>query len=559
MANPGMTTDTLDEHLVGARQNGELRRQATAHNPFFSQLLHDLLLGGTSMPPFNVEELIAITLLKFPTRKATVSQIAEIARSLPYFQRLIAGPNCLDRPAVGKLVRDMEQYLIECRVKFDVHFPPVGYQELCSMPGDSKPEALKKWLAKVGVEIAEEEDNSSKRYQFEYIGHDWKEPFDEEYDNHRSEGNGSEEYIYVLPPGQENIILGRWYPASGTDDIPPLLDSSYTAPKNQVMLARNANSPHKPVPGTSPLLELPDEIKVKILGFLLLLPGKIRVTAEVEDDGTEPVELIDRLPASTYKFHMAVKAPPFLISPLPMHVPGQYHGHYWSLEQPVTFLAICAVNKEFRHKGREVFYCENYFEVLDDDMDRRIKHVSPGNSWPGNQLAHPWLDLMSQSKARDGFCSYGEPPLKLIRRLNLDHSPWCGDDDLPAQMVWHFERIINAIISIPHLEKLVINVRVTFLEQIDYLGRSIYNRPAIWPGFKKLPWGKSKPKVYIPEHREAQLWLQKLIDEEDNKGKAESMDGADWSTHECPSLMIREGIEDANERHILAFLFSVEL
>jgi hypothetical protein len=147
-----------------------------AHNPIFSQLLHDMLLEGTSMPLFKMDELIAITLLKFSTRKATVGQITEIVKAFPYFQRVLTGDNDLRRAAVDKVFEDIERYLVECRVKFDVHFPPNRYRELRSQPPKSAvklagQEAMERWLAKEGTEIAEEENTSSTRYHFNYDEH----------------------------------------------------------------------------------------------------------------------------------------------------------------------------------------------------------------------------------------------------------------------------------------------------------------------------------------------------------------------------------------------------
>jgi hypothetical protein len=146
-----------------------------AHNPIFSQLLHDMLLEGTSMPPFKVDDLIAITLLKFSTRKATVGQITEIVKAFPYFQRVLTGDNDLRRAAVDKVIEDIEQYFVECKVKFDVHFPPDRYRELRSKPPKSAvklagQEAMERWLAKEGTEIAEK-NTWSTRYLINYDEH----------------------------------------------------------------------------------------------------------------------------------------------------------------------------------------------------------------------------------------------------------------------------------------------------------------------------------------------------------------------------------------------------
>jgi hypothetical protein len=98
---------------------------------------------------------------------------------------------------------------------------------------------------------------------------------------------------------------------------------------------------------SSPLHDLPDKIRVKILRLVLLQPGKIRVVARVDDNDTEPDELFDLQWASTYKFFLAVKVPPFLVSPCPTVRRGsmQSLGYYRYLDEPVALLAICAVNK----------------------------------------------------------------------------------------------------------------------------------------------------------------------------------------------------------------------
>jgi hypothetical protein len=82
--------------------------------------------------------------------------------------------------------------------------------------------------------------------------------------------------------------LGCGTEASGTGKTPPLLDfSSYLTLMHQDILVRHTELRHGSVRRSSPLCGLPDEIKVKILRFVLLQPGKIRVVAKVDDTGTE--------------------------------------------------------------------------------------------------------------------------------------------------------------------------------------------------------------------------------------------------------------------------------
>jgi hypothetical protein len=322
-----------------------------------------------------------------------------------------------------------------------------------------------------------------------------------------------------------------WYQASGIDALPPPSALSRSqASKNQVTLARRAESINVFSHGSSSLIGLPNELQMRILRLVLLQPDKVRVIAKVEDGGMEPYdfteaeEYIGKQWASTYKFFMAVKVPRFLISP---SEPGPIdtRGYCWHLDEPATLLAICAVNKHLREWGREIFYRENYFEVLDDSMDDRIEHVTPSKPCAGDQLAHRWLDLISQTLTRDGSRLFVEPLLKLTQHLNIDLPPYC--DEHQAQTEWHFERIANAIVSMPNLKKLVINVRMSFLGSVWYLkdlrpSYQRYIRPSLWPGFRKLPWGKSKPRVFVPEQRKAQAWLRKLIDEEYNHSRPNS-------------------------------------
>jgi hypothetical protein len=101
----------------------------------------------------------------------------------------------------------------------------------------------------------------------------------------------------------------------------------------------------------------------------------------------------------------------------------------------------------------------------------------------------------------------------------------------------------------PNLERLVINVRKTYLESVAH-GTNFYNRPELWPSLYKLAWARSKPKVYIPEDRKAQRWLQALIDGPNNEpSKVALISEDDWATDECPPGMIAEAVAEADERH----------
>jgi hypothetical protein len=107
------------------------------------------------------------------------------------------------------VVAGLKSCLAENKYNFDVDFPPDGYRELRRKPGDSDKRAQDRWHAKVGLEMAEEEDSSSPRYQCDYgnLDTDYYQDFVHEYYMHRLEEGSLTSYVYVLPPGQENIIF----------------------------------------------------------------------------------------------------------------------------------------------------------------------------------------------------------------------------------------------------------------------------------------------------------------------------------------------------------------
>jgi hypothetical protein len=244
-------------------------------------------------------------------------------------------------------------------------------------------------------------------------------------------------------------------------------------------------------------------------------------------------------------------------------------GCYWSLGDTSTLLALLAVNKDFHRVSKPIFYGENYFEVLDGYYSDLIR-VS-GDLEAGHQQAHRFLELLSWSRARDGTLRYGDRPLMLIRKINIDM-------ELKEQQVfgcskpqvWHFNRITNAIISIPHLNRLVINIRMNSLEIIDDGPGHVYVHPELWPGLRKLPCAAStivpddtksslNLKVYIPENRKAEKWLQDLIDAPDHDpNKLGLITYKDWATRECPSEVIVQGLRKADRRYMQAW-YKVEL
>jgi hypothetical protein len=132
-----------------------------------------------------------------------------VFRSLPSCRRIQGNGTAKERAAVEQVVAGLKSCLAENKYNFDVDFPPDGYRELRRKPGDSDKRAQDRWHAKVGLEMAEEEDSSSPRYQCDYgnLDTDYYQDFVHEYYMHRLEEGSLTSYVYVLPPGQENIIF----------------------------------------------------------------------------------------------------------------------------------------------------------------------------------------------------------------------------------------------------------------------------------------------------------------------------------------------------------------
>lgn len=158
------------------------------------------------------------------------------------------------------------------------------------------------------------------------------------------------------------------------------------------------------------------------------------------------------------------------------------------------------------HKiSKSIFYGHNYFEIKDEHYANRH---SPTDLACRNQLAHHFLELMSCSKARDETPHYGDRPLNLMCKTNIDID-FCiiqEEGDYGGQTPWHFERIVDAVIAMPRLKKLVINVQmiqiVEILQLPDYDVDNLDIHPEIWPGWRRLPWAASALLDNSPRTRE---------------------------------------------------------
>ena len=562
-----MTVEVMKRQLSGAPEGGEFHEQALDHESTMGDAVYRFLNEHRHDLRWNVVECITILLLGFEDRKATKTQLLRKARALPWIHRMLNKGTRDEELQAEDVLEAIRNYLDEERLKFDVNFPPEDYLELRTEPKRSEQlehsTALSRWHAKVGLEMLEEEQDpeSSRRYAYDFnaMAYTWDDYFDEEFDLLRSRGTRAREYVFVLPPGLENVVFAARYRKSYSKKSLDQYSCHMLMPV-KVDTARRAEIFSPSASPSATFNGLPTEIKVNILRLVLVFPGKIRVTAAIRNDGTRPVRYFDQLRATSYTFQLAYKVPKFMIR---TPTSPNERGYYSDLESPEKLLAVCNVSKEIRKLAKEIFYGENYFEALDDCMSYRAPshylefdfHRNGGEA--DGQSTQRWLELMSTSRFRDGSLRYDEPPLQLIRKLNVDLGAlYYGNGFVSIQTAWHFDRIINALISMPRLEKLVINVRVSFLrDEYEGLYGFLYARPELWPGLRKLPWARSKPRVFIPEHRAAQRWLQALIDSpDDDKSKIALVSNEDWNTNQSPPGMITDALGEACQRHIDALM-----
>lgn len=399
MASIRWTAEMLDAKLEGAPKEGEFRKQLIAANSNLGAHVYGLLHADNVLPSFEPKQMIAIALLTSPARKATELDILETFCKTPHFERIQESGTSEERAIMKQVVKDVESCLDENRYHFDVDFPPNGYRELRSRPGNSNKEAQQRWYAKVGLEMAEEEDSPSTRYSYDYAasGVEFAEDFDEEWDEHRCEEGGLTSYVYVLPPGQENIIFAGWYQDLPETEDPLLLQAGCLLLDVRLMIARHVVRLRNAAAWKT-FGDLPIEPKEKILRYVLVLPGKIRVTASAEDDGTMPDGFFSQLDVATYTFSMSVKIPKYLVT--------KNGEQNW--KRPTTSSLIVPTSS-----SRFAPWAKN-FTIL-DDLSSTAKTTSKCStitwtvprerledvSCAGTQLTHRWLELMGAPYARD--------------------------------------------------------------------------------------------------------------------------------------------------------------
>jgi hypothetical protein len=535
--------------LPGAPAGGKFREEVLKPGSLLDGLLHDVLFMKDKAIALTTAQIIAAILMMDKSRKATRAQIFERISNLPYIKhggRLKKGS---DHDYLSlNICMDVQDYLLKEGSLYEVKFPLEVYDQLGPEPktkGRREDSTIRSaWGVDVGAEMVEEEKDpeGEVRYNWDYgtdknWGRSWHGLADREMNRRHRVGTGRSDpdyFVYTLPPGMENDIFAPFYDAHRTNLNANLdIGSSGTAHDH--------------------FSALPAELKIRIARLVLVFPTKLAIAATKHEDawsmGMSPYEIMK---LSTYKFSSVVKVPKSMID-TDIRIAEHSTSHYWEMEPPSTMLALLSVSKGMHEIGKPIFYGENYFEVRDGQT--RYHNFVVGNLRYDDQLAYRFLELMSWSEARDGTPRYGSRPLELIRKINVDMElDTTCDPHFGGQPPWHFERIVNALVTIPRLGKLVIDVRMAFLETLDLPRKKRVNpyiHPELWPGWRKLPWADSTSglKVFVPENRKVEKWLQNLIDMPDNTpAKIGDVTPEDWSTAECPSALIVQGLEKAEKR-----------
>jgi hypothetical protein len=156
---------------------------------------------------------------------------------------------------------------------------------------------------------------------------------------------------------------------------------------------------------------------------------------------------------TTRGYFLTVKAPKSMVYKKEVSE-RQGCGYYWHLDSPKKLLAIRAMSRQFHRLGCDIFYAENFFEVLDHKDERTDMRWSRD----GRKMVHRWLVLMNKLHSPDGLVPYATPPLTMIRTIDLFNF---RDED-------YCHNIFNAVMSMPNLKKLVVNSQMALLIELRY-------------------------------------------------------------------------------------------
>ncbi|CAG5178147.1 uncharacterized protein ALTATR162_LOCUS8556 [Alternaria atra] len=404
----------------------------------------------------TTREMIAVMLMMDESRQATKAEILHRASHMPYMQQALLQNGTGQEAHAKQLLEDIDAYFSKEKTQFEVMFPPEDYHELRAAPKarvqTSNKDVLSAWALKVGAEIAEEEKDreGEGRHNRDYGANvdDWCYDAEEEILDRLESGSGPVMCVHTLPPGMENVAFASFHRIQPADDT-------------------NTNI-QRAGPPRDRLSALPAELKSKIARLVLVFPSKLSIAASTYNDRTWSDDLCKddkkQMEHTTYRFAPYVKVPKFVIPPDAGSSSTEIFSYHWALEPSVVILALLAVNKLRYEIGKPIFYGENYFEVKDGGS----YHFSGSNFWTRTyhfQPAHHFFELMSWSRARDGSVRYGVRPLVLMRKINIDMEFWEGENcHYSRQIPWHFDRTINTLVAIPHLNKLVINVFMSTLK-----------------------------------------------------------------------------------------------
>jgi hypothetical protein len=314
-----MTAGVFADQLKGAPVDGEFRKQALAPSSFIGDTFYALLNDPDAKLVLGAVGTIAVTLLRYKSRGATKTQILVDVRKLPCIERMQSSGTRPEQEIANELLEAISKYLDEELLNFDVNFPPEDYRELRPQPrlGQCKmgSTAMDRWMAKIGLEMKEEQHDPDNEVRYHYdfgFLFDWAEQFDDEYDQRRTRGTRLTPYVFVLSPSQENVILRPWY--QSLCEVRNMPQSLGRLPNGVELNTTSDAEPSRSLtPRPADFCSLPNELKLRILRLILLFPGKLRVTSEVTDDGTNPELFIDALPATSYRFGLAFKVSKFML------------------------------------------------------------------------------------------------------------------------------------------------------------------------------------------------------------------------------------------------------
>jgi hypothetical protein len=433
----------------------------------------------SAFPRFTARQYLAAILLGFRKRTATKKQIMEAMLSWPavsawiedYDPETVLGLsegelkcNSFESIASAKAFRSVAALLVREEDELYGDFPPPEVLP----PVD--PVARAHWEQELRRETAEEEDDPQDELRYDYLyGNQyqqadevsWFEEFGDELANHQK-GCGSDKRNYTLPPNKENCIFASY------------MDG---------WVAEGARKFH----GWS---RLPSELKLMIIEYAFVFDQPIVVTVRRYIRNHMPTNHAEELTNIRFCFDVAIRAPLAI-------VPKSSHTRHVSIGRTSDLICgrgkVCkatANSDDFQSIFEDVFYSKNTFELHDSNKPREFG-------------THRWLELMSKR----GY-------LSRVRNLNINI---CLGE--LGQSRWHLRRTTWAILSMPKLKRLVVDVDMRSLVRdpedeynvdIHFEYSNVTNLPRYWPMFRMLAWSELDFGIFIPQFREMETWTKAL-------------------------------------------------